>query len=382
MVKETMVLFVAAFVLLFVAIPEGRAQVEWRDISKNMENILEDREESEWGDAGQFTSETARTRRIQRIMSDAIGILSDDPASETLGRIEEIRAEILSKRDRIGELKMDSLNAPREFRLEGNIFEMIAALFTWTKADYEDAIADEEARIAALESERQQIKSELAAELSGLGINLRADQIDALLSTVTVEQIVEMYSVYENLRSINNELSTVIEASGENIDIAKRYYGLYAVLMETALFMHDEFMNDMRRYYRQLDEIVRETDVLATQSRSLLSAARDSESRRILEANLQSQSLTVRAANRYKEYLSDQFDMVAMKRNDLGRKLQLAVNTYKTVMVSSRLLDLMRIQSRDFNALMSLEVPSLRPFESIEMQREFERLSERLQAQS
>ncbi len=59
-----------------------------------------------------------------------------------------------------------------------------------------------------------------------------------------------------------------------------------------------------------------------------------------------------------------------------------ATNTYETVKVSGELVDLMQSSQRLLDNLRSLEVPPLRTFENLEMKREFDRLTLRLQRES
>ena len=355
--------------------------VQWRQISRDLERALETRESIGWDKAGDIHGNDSRSRRMQRIMSNVVGVLADAPASETIGRINQIRNNIQRENRAIDELRMEAMSAPRERERPSSIMEFLTAFFQKTKADYEVMMDEHRAQIAIYESQLQEVKSEFGYSLASLGMNLTPDQVNALLSTVTAEEIVEMYAVYENLKSINADLAAMMEESGESMEVARRYYGLYAVLMETALFMHQEFIIDVRRYHDRLDEIIREAARLSEDAnRQLRSNANDPQARSVLQANLESQALTIRAAERYKEYLNRQAEMVSSRELDLRRRLALSINTYQTVMVSSRLLDMMRMQARDFNAIMSMEVPPLRPFESIEMQREFERLSEELRA--
>ena len=59
----------------------------------------------------------------------------------------------------------------------------------------------------------------------------------------------------------------------------------------------------------------------------------------------------------------------------VGDKYLVASNTYQTVTVSSDLVDLMEGNTNLFNAVMKLQVPELLPFQNLQMQEVFERLT-------
>ena len=62
----------------------------------------------------------------------------------------------------------------------------------------------------------------------------------------------------------------------------------------------------------------------------------------------------------------------------LAKDLAVARNTFETVKLSGDLLTVMRSSEQLFELLYELQVPELRPFENVEMQREFERLTDQL----
>ena len=101
--------------------------------------------------------------------------------------------------------------------------------------------------------------------------------------------------------------------------------------------------------------------------------------RDILKANMEAQEFTLRAARDYRDYLLQQREQVATARKRLARDIAVAANTYETVKVSGDLVDLMQASQRLLDNLRSLEAPALRTFENLQMKREFERLTLRLQ---
>jgi hypothetical protein len=67
-----------------------------------------------------------------------------------------------------------------------------------------------------------------------------------------------------------------------------------------------------------------------------------------------------------------------MARAELDKDIAAAWNTYETVRVSGELVGLVRSSQQLLEGLMNRQVPALRPFENLEMQREFQKLTEQL----
>ncbi|MBT6978223.1 MAG: hypothetical protein HN951_00115 [Flavobacteriales bacterium] len=101
----------------------------------------------------------------------------------------------------------------------------------------------------------------------------------------------------------------------------------------------------------------------------------NSSRKAIYQKNIKAQGLTIKTAKLYKDVLYGQKRKV-MKASDNTRiDLDLAVNTYATVQISSDLLDVLKDSKQGFDVLMDLQVPDIVAFENTEMQRKFQELS-------
>ncbi len=130
----------------------------------------------------------------------------------------------------------------------------------------------------------------------------------------------------------------------------------------------------------QIDAIISRTQALATETRRL---QRESSGRQdLLAANLAAQQMTIEAAGIYRQYLQDQAAQVRAARQELEQDIATAWNTYETVRVSGELVSLVRSSQQLLESLMNRQVPALRPFENLEMQREFQKLTEQLRGQA
>ena len=67
------------------------------------------------------------------------------------------------------------------------------------------------------------------------------------------------------------------------------------------------------------------------------------------------------------------------RRDALQRQVEVAMNTYRTVSLSSNLISLMETSDKHIALLTKLEVPQMVSFDNESMQREFQRLTVRLE---
>jgi hypothetical protein len=128
----------------------------------------------------------------------------------------------------------------------------------------------------------------------------------------------------------------------------------------------------------QIDAIVERAEALSQQTRDLREQAPEKSD--ILAANLEAQRLTVEAAGVYRDYLNEQGRQVTAARVELETDIAAAWNTYETVRVSGELVGLVQSSRKLLDGLLDRQVPALRPFDNLAMQREFEKLTAQLRA--
>jgi hypothetical protein len=95
-------------------------------------------------------------------------------------------------------------------------------------------------------------------------------------------------------------------------------------------------------------------------------------------ANLEALALTRQAATLYRNYLIEQERKIIESQRQLESDIATAWNTYETVKVSGEMVSLMQTSQLLLQNLFNRQVPALRPFDNLEMQREFEKLTTQL----
>lgn len=304
---------------------------------------------------------------IDRILDQAVEILAVSPLQDYRGRIRALEAAIADDRQTIADLRARRVTAPQD------------SLWKETTKEIDAAIAERQARIARNQAALAQLRSEFAAELRQVGLDLDDQQLEFLLSTVMGDNLIELGIAFDNVKAITAELEQLVRNSGEDLESARRYYGMYLVLLQVLEHMHRQLLQAVQeRFLPQIDAILTKTDELTADARRLLQES--SANRAVLEANLEAQALTQRAAGAYRDYLLQQAEAVAASRARLERDIAAAWNTYETVKVSGELVGLIRSSQRMLDELLQRQVPVLRPFANLQMQREFAKLTERLRS--
>ncbi|RNE88475.1 hypothetical protein [Marichromatium sp. AB31] len=302
---------------------------------------------------------------IDALLDRAVALLSVSPALAQRARIRELNARIVELRAQIAESRQQQLTAPEQSTL------------LKTRADHAEAIARDQREITAIEAEIAAIERGFAAELRAMGLHIDDEQVRFLLSTVVGDNVVELGILFDNVRTLTEQLEQLVAESGEDLESARRYYGLYVVLLQTLEHLHRRIERQIEDdYLPRIDAIAERARTLAAETRTL--KAQNPERTALLEANLEAQRVTGEAAAVYRSYLEDQARQIRAARAQLAGDIATAWNTYQTVSLSGELVGLVRASQRLLEALMERQLPALRPFENLEMQREMLRLTERL----
>jgi uncharacterized small protein (DUF1192 family) len=343
----------------------------WESVVPTLDSalVLEERQETLPEKTWIGTDQRSNREEINALLDEAVQILSISPAQDYRERIRVLQAEIERVRAVIADARQKRITAPAESTIKKTV------------GDYDRLIETGERDIDRLNLELASVKREFAAELSRMGLDLGEDQVEFLLSTVVGDNMVDLGILFDNVKAITQQLEDLVSQSGEDLQSARRYYGLYVILLQALNRMHVQIEEAIgEQYVPQINAIIARAQVLSGETRRL---QREAPARReLLEANLAAQQVTVEAGEIYRRYLQDQAVQVQEARRELEKDIAAAWNTYETVRVSGELVSLVRSSQQLLEGLMSRQVPALRPFENLEMQRELQKLTEQLRANS
>jgi hypothetical protein len=345
--------------------------IVWEKVRPELDAIrqLEERHDAlpRWALFG--TTRKENREKIDRLMNEVVDILGISPAADMRAEIASLEARNREDAARIAELRERRIAAPDE------------ALFGDTIARIDAEVRERQEAIGRRDAVIAQRKGDFAGELASMGIDLSREQVDFLLATVVGDNVFDISIAFYNVKLITAQLESLTAESLESIEIARRYYGMYTVLLQTLDTIYDEavgIIND--RYLVGIEDIIGRTRQLTRQTETLLRSA-DPQHRAALEANVRAQELALHAAETYRTYLEQQRMGILEAQRRLRSNIEVAQNTYETVKISGDLLQVMRASDELFALLFELQVPDLRPFENLELRREFEKLTTRLRAE-
>lgn len=341
----------------------------WKDLLPKLDQTLalEERQTQLPQRAWFGPDQASNQSKIDGLLDEAVEILSSSPVQRFRERIREFQGEIERARADIATYRQRRVAAPTESALQRTV------------VDYDGLIAEREADIRRLGAELATIKGEFATSVRALGVELGDEQVEFLLSTVVGDNMVDLGVLFDNVKSVTAQLELLVSQSGEDLASARRYYGMYVVLLRALYRMHLQIEGSIaEQYLPQIDAVIARAQSLMAETRRL---QRDSPAKgELLGANLQAQQLTLEAAAVYRQYLSDQAGQVRKARTELDKDIAATWNTFETVRVSGELVGLVRSSQQLLEALMSRQVPALRPFENLELRREMEKLTEQLRS--
>jgi hypothetical protein len=304
---------------------------------------------------------------INELLDQAVDLLSTSEARDYRGRIRSLQASIAKANQEIADYRQRRVSAPEESMVQKTV------------EDYNRAIEAQVAEVRRDEKALAEVKRAFADELRRNGLTLSDEQVEMLLSTVVGDNLIDLGIVFDNVKAITQQLQRLVEESGEDLQSARRYYGMYVILLKALRQMHLHIEQAITKtYIPQIDAISARAQALTVQTEAL--QKQSPEKKDLLAANLEAQQLTIRAAGVYRGYLQDQARQVAQARAALEKDIAAAWNTYETVRVSGELVVLFRSSRQLLDGLLNRQVPPLRPFQNLEMKREFEKLTAQLRA--
>ncbi|MCB1920427.1 MAG: hypothetical protein KDJ28_10670 [Candidatus Competibacteraceae bacterium] len=304
---------------------------------------------------------------INEILDEAIDILGISNARQIRQEIDSLEKQIQQARERITGYHQEQVSAP------------IKSNWKATVDDYAKKVDGEKQLIEKYQQEIEQKKQRFLTELNQLGLQVSREQLDLLLTSVVGNDIIQNTIVYSNVRLVSQQLMELTTKTGEDLNISKRYYGMYTVLLKILLHMQNSFITEIDQVYLpRIAQIKNETVKLMANSRNLLDQEADDNRRKHLKANIEAQELTLKTADLYGQHLGEQRRKMIVARDKTQIDLRVAMNTYDTVKLSGELVNLLRSSAKSFDELLNIQAPDLLVFQNLQMKEEFSALTTKL----
>jgi len=315
---------------------------------------------------------------INDILDETISILDIPDLVELRKNYRQLERAIILEQDRISNLKESRLLAP-EGESSFARFIPTQTMKQWTATttgDFDSLIEAGQKNIIQYQSDMRAIEAQLSESLSKIGIELNPEQVEFWLSSVIGDDVLSMSIVFSNIKDMTNLLADLTKESGENINYAKRYYGMLVMLHQLVINMQDKFIMKVDdEILPKLEDLSKEAEANIQEARKLIKSG---GSRTSLEYNISANEITKQTIELYRKSVTDHRDKVSRALVISKNEIRVAVNTYKTVRLSSDVMALIREGLDTFETLMNLQIPAANVFQNNAIREEFRKLSEKM----
>lgn len=265
--------------------------------------------------------------------------------------------------------------------LEGKIAELSASTVMANSVDNPKIKKASDKFQAALDKAKKQqsiLVSSFKNRLALYDMVLTDDQAEVLLTRIDARDIIKITCVFAIVQTLTIQLANAKLASGENVDVTKKYYGVYIGLLELQDTAQTAYLKMIDTIY--LPGVTRiRIDALELKEKTQSQIA-NATSAHVggYESNLESQDYTIKVTKEYEAILIENKNKIVQARDLVHQLIELAENTLSTVRVSSDLANLIQRSETLFDQVFTLQAPDLVPFENLELKKEFENVTSRI----
>ncbi len=338
----------------------------WESLNKRFSKIYEIKEKQE--DAPKQSGFLKKGKDkyqddINELLGQIFETISDEDLEDykkQLIKNADYRKEQLSDLSKLKENYRFSFDADDKEKIQNNILKL-------------------EEKIAYTDAKKSEIIVAVQNRLSDFGTYVTEEQVEALLIKVNADDILSMTTIFPIISEFANYLGQVTQDTGEDLEAAKKYYGMYVMLLELQLFIQDQYINKLDyTFIPQINELRKSNVKLIEDTKRLVRKAKGNN-KNVYQNNLDNQRFTLKAVDLYKKQLQSDLKKIKNAKYRLKEDYLVAVNTYKTVDLSFNVANLINENSKLFDDVMNLQAPDLISFENEKMKEEFEKLTAQMQ---
>ena len=343
-----------------IEISRTRALAVWDDLVDIFDEIIILK--SEKNDAPSISlfgkSKKDYDEKIELIFQTVASLINDPELENDRKTLQILKNKILKSQEEYSNLSAKSILASGKERKE---LESLANKYKKESQEYKNSKVD--------------LIRGVRVRLILYGLDLNKDQVEVLLSRVDAGDIIGMTTSFSVIAELTKQFSDATIASGENLQVAKKYYGMHVILLELQMHIQKNYINRLRNVYLVRANDIRDKNKLLIDETSKLIDDAEGTYLNIYKNNLKSQKYTLKVLGLYEEILRKDLLKIETGLKRVNDNYLVSLNTFQTVTVAADLASLMAENSNLFNEVMSIQVPELIPFENLQMQKEFEALT-------
>lgn len=305
---------------------------------------------------------TFRDTKFQRIIRDCFEIMADSDVLDLLALQDEVASGVREREKKLDELARESLTAPQD---------------SWNPlATTQESLRRDSARlrreIAEMEASLAGKKDLVLATITSNGVPLTREQFEAMINAADSVETAQIMAVAGNLHDLLQTLESQVTAPDASVDMLKTYSGIYMMCYRVYIYaVANAIVTIEKQYQPRLAEVKRKNDELMKESRSLRRQLTSDADRQTLESNMESQQRMDKVIDLYGRYLKRRVGELTKLNEEMGRHYRVAENTYRTIQLSSQLIELVRTTRDDFSRIFSFRTPEMRLLLDERLSREF-----------
>ena len=310
-------------------------------------------------------------QELDTIIDAVIHILEMSGAAGCREEVRVIQREITETLREVAAYREQLVSAPSKASLSS-----ISSIWTEDREGLEESIRDAQLDIEGARDRLAKLKETFRNQLRTIGIEVADEEIDYLLMPVTKDDIVSMAAIVTNIASITAQLERLTEDSKELRSHTKRYYGMYLLLVYAIDRVQMRFIQEIEHVHLpKLQAFEQGARQNLSEAKNQIASGGPKDQ---LRANIDAGNTTIEACRCFANTLREQRDAINRENEQTKRMLAAAVNTYKTVLLSLNVAELMSDCQKAFQALRGLKLPRLRTFQNLQLKGELQRLTERM----
>lgn len=322
----------------------------WQDMSALAEEAAPQAVAPDRYDRSLLQKLSGRESDFGRLMRRAVEMLANTAGMEHLDEIYALQADISRWRQQVASFRKERVGAPEESRNP----------LTDTRAKLDRKIGDREEKIAAATARIEVLKANLLLIMRQKGLEISAEQLDYLIIAAEGGDVLHIMAATENLANIQLAIERELRRDASSAELVKAYTGIYLVTLEAYSYAHAVALENItEKYAGRVDRIVAEAAANRDEARALLKDATPAD-RANLESNLRISARTIEVGRMYRSILDRRAASLKRSRAAVEKKLNIARNTYKTVIAGSRLIELVRTGGGEYGAVLDFNMPELK----------------------
>jgi len=153
------------------------------------------------------------------------------------------------------------------------------------------------------------MKNQMFAALRQYGFAVPREEFDAMFTTVTGNQDLEILASYMNSWAIVDLIKKYVTEDGATVDQAKEYYGIYALTVASLIDMHMDQLSTVQGFMAKMQELMRENEANLNETNASL--AKPGQPEDLRAADLRNLEKITRTGNSQKQY----YDFLSIKAN-------------------------------------------------------------------